>query len=84
MGPEDFENLLRESTYFRSALVDLLHSSEQTLSIVAAALSRQIDAGRLAADLFALQQAAAVDDPNPTRDRILNAIRSQLHLPRAD
>jgi hypothetical protein len=84
MEPEDFENLLRESVYFRSMLVELLHSSEQSLSIVAAAVARQVDAGRFAADLLALQQAAAVDSPDPTRDRILNAVRSRLQLQRAD
>jgi hypothetical protein len=84
MGPDDFEILLRESVYFRSMLVELLHSSEQSLSIVAAAVARQVDAGRFAADLLALQQAAAVDDPDPTRDRILNAVRSHLQLHRVD
>lgn len=84
MGPEEFENLLRESVFLRSALVDLLHSSEQSLSIVAAAMARQVDAGRFEADLLALQQAAAVDDPNPIRDRFLNTIRSRIHLPRTD
>ena len=84
MGPEDFENLLRESVYFRSMLVELLHSSEQSLSIVAAAVARQGDAGRFAADLLALQQAAAADRPDPTRDRILNAVRSRLQPRRAD
>ena len=84
MGPEDFENLLRESVYFRSMLVELLHSSEQSLSIVAAAVARQVDTGRFAVDLLALQQAAAVDRPDPTRDRILNAVRSRLQPRRAD
>jgi hypothetical protein len=72
MGPDDFEILLRESVYFRSMLVELLHSSEQSLSIVAAAVARQVDAGRFAAD------------PDPTRDRILNAVRSHLQLHRVD
>ena len=80
MGPEDFENMLRESAYFRSMLVELLRSSEQSLSIVATAMVRQMDATRFAADLQALQQAAAVDNPDPTRDRILNVIRSQMPL----
>lgn len=84
MGPEDFENLLRESVYFRSMLVDLLRSSEQSLSIVAAAVARQVDADRFTADLLALQQAAAVDSPDPTRDRILNAVRSRLKLHRTN
>ncbi len=84
MGPEDFENLLRESVYFRSMLVELLHSSEQSLSIVAAAVARQVDADRFAADLLALQRAAAADSPDPTRDRILNAVRSRLQLHRTN
>ena len=84
MEPEDFEDKLRESTYFRSTLVELLHSSEQSLAIVAAAVARQLDSDRLAADLLALQQSAAADHPDPTRDRILNAVRGQLHLSRAD
>lgn len=84
MGPDDFEDHLRESIHFRSTLVELLHSSEQSLAIVVAAVARQLDSNRLAADLLALQQAAAADNPDPTRDRILNAVRAQLHLSRPD
>ncbi|MCP5296345.1 MAG: hypothetical protein R3E40_08505 [Rhodocyclaceae bacterium] len=84
MGPEELDGLLRESVYFRSTLVDLLQSSEQTLAIAVAALARQVDLGRLSADLLALQREAAVDEPNPIRDRQLNAIRSRLHPPLAD
>lgn len=80
MGPEELDGLLRESDFLRNALVDLLQASEQALSIVATALARQVDAARLAADLLALQQAAAVDDPNPTRDRLLGTIRCRLPL----
>lgn len=82
MGPEDFDKRLRESEFFRSAMTDLRRASEQALAIVALALARQGDAGRLAADVLALQQAAAADNPSPTRDLFLNTIRS--HLPRVD
>ncbi len=84
MGPEELDMLLRESVYFRSMLVDLLQSSEQTLAIAVTAMARQVDPGRLSADLLALQQEAAVDDPNPIRDRLLNAIRTRLHIPGKD
>ena len=84
MGSEELDELLHESVYFRSTLVDLLHSTEQTLAIAVAAIARQCDAGQLSADLLALQQQTAVDDPNPIRDRLLNAIRSHLLLPRPD
>ncbi|MCZ7655033.1 MAG: hypothetical protein M5R42_13290 [Rhodocyclaceae bacterium] len=54
------------------------------LAIAVAALARQVDLGRLSADLLALQREAAVDEPNPIRDRQLNAIRNRLHPPLAD
>ncbi len=84
MAPEDFDDLLRESAFFRAVLVDQLRASEQALAILATAVAGQIDAGRLAADLLALQRASAVEDPNPTRDRLLNTLRGQLQLPRPD
>ncbi len=81
MEPEEFDRRLRESGFLRGALVDLVQAWEQTSSIIAVALASRIDAADLAADLLSLQQKAALDDPNPIRDRLLNAIRGNLAQP---
>lgn len=78
MRQDEFEARLRESTFFRQALTDILQSSEQALAIVTAAVGRQIDVARIETDLLDLQQKAASADSNPTRDRILNSVRSHI------
>lgn len=78
MDQEEFEALLRDSSFFRHMMVELLKSSEQTMAIVTAAVARQIDAAILETDLLVLQQRAAVESPDPTRDHILNTIRRRL------
>lgn len=78
MEPEEFDRRLRESGFLRGALADLLNAWEQTSSIIAAAIARRVDAADLAADLLSLQQEAALDDPNPVRDRLLKALRDNL------
>jgi hypothetical protein len=81
MQAEEFETMLRESAYLRRMLLELAQSSEQALAVVTAALARQGDVARLEADLLDLQQQAAIDEPNTTRDRILNSVRDMIRTP---
>ena len=78
MEPEEFEELLRQSPFFRHMMVELLQSAEQAMALVTAAVARQIDVPKLESGLLELQQRAAVDDPNPTRDHILNSVRDHV------
>jgi hypothetical protein len=79
MEQEEFDELLRQSAFFRHMMVELLQSVEQAMAIVIAATAVQLDVPQLKADLLDLQQGAAVDDPNPTRDHILNSVRDRVH-----
>lgn len=82
MEGAEFEAQLRDSAYLRRALADLLQSTEQALSIVAAAAARQGDRSRFAADLLDLQQRAAMQQTNPVRDRLLGAVRERIQAER--
>jgi hypothetical protein len=82
MEQEQLEAGLRDSPYLRKALSELLQSVEQALSLVAAAAGRQLDAGRFEADLLDLQSNAAAEGSDPTRDHILNDVRSRLRISR--
>lgn len=83
MDRGNFEMLLQDSAYFRHTLIDLQQSCEQAVALLTEALSRQIDAARLAEDILFLQRESAAEAPNPTRDRMLNAMRARLRPPGA-
>lgn len=61
-------------------MVELLQSVEQAMAIVIAATAGQLDVPQLESVLLDLQQGAAVDDPNPTRDHILNTVRDRVRI----
>jgi hypothetical protein len=82
MEQEKFESRLRDSPYLRQSLAELFRSIEHTVSLVAAAASRQLDAAQFEADLLNLQSRAAAEAPDPTRDHILNEVRQLLRASR--
>lgn len=84
MDRENIDTLLQDSAYFRRTLIALQQSCEQAMTILAAALSQQLDGKRLGEDILKLQREAAAEEPSPTRDRILNALRERLRPPKAD
>lgn len=78
MEQEELEAGLRDSPYLRQSLAELFRSIEQTVSLIAAAAARQLDAARFEAALLCLQSRAAAESPDPTRDHILNEVRQHL------